>query len=176
MKKLIVIGATTLAALGVALGVAPSANAYPETSCNVTVDAQKVESGTKLKVEGDSALVVTDSPRASVAGAQWRAEFNGVVRTATADHFTTTFPVPKVSTKTVLVLTVQAVMPDATTTCEKMLNITVLPSGTDVVPPDHHLPNTGGPRLALLFAGIGLVLAGGVAIQQARRRAVGVEA
>lgn len=176
MKKLIVIGATTLAALGVALGVAPSANAYPETSCNVTVDAQKVESGSKLTVDADSTLIVTDNPRAAVAGTKWRAEFDGNVRTATADHFTTTFPVPKVTAKTVLVLTVQAIMPDATTTCEKTLNITVLPGGTDVVPPDHHLPNTGGPRLALLVAGIGLVLVGGVAIQQARRRAEGAGA
>lgn len=172
MKKLIVIGVMTLAAMFVALGVAPSANAYPETSCNVTVDAQKVESGTKLKVHGESQLVVTDDGlgRAAAPGTTWTATFNGDTVTKTSDEFNTTFAVPEVSTETVLTLTVKAKMTGATDACEKSLNITVRPDGTLVNPPDDQLPNTGGPRMILLIAGLGLVVAGGVAIQQSRKR------
>ena len=177
MKKLIVIGVTTLAAMFVALGVAPSAHAYPETSCNVTVNAQKAESGTILKVHATSQQITTDDGlgRAAADSVSWRAEFNGVVREANTDVFDTTFTLPKVSSETSFLLTVQAVMPDASTTCEKSLNITVVPGGTTLVPPEE-LPNTGGPRMILLVAGLGLVAMGGVAIRQSRRRHEGVTA
>jgi LPXTG-motif cell wall-anchored protein len=178
MKKLIVIGVLTLAAGFAALGVAPSASAYPETSCNVTVSAQKVDSGSALKVHAESQTVTTDDGHGRVAATtvHWRAEFDGTVKQANADVFNTTFDVPKVTEKTVLVLTVNAVMPDATTTCEKSLNITVLPGGTTVSPPGSHLPNTGGPRMILLIGGLLLVGAGAVTVRQSRRRHEGARA
>lgn len=171
MKKLIVIGVTTLAALFVAVGFAPSANAYPQTSCKVTISAQKVFEGTKLDVSAQAQKVVTDDGlgRAAATTTSWTAEFNGVTKKVTADTLDVTFNVPEVEAKTVLTLHVQALMPDVTEACDQSLNITVLPGGTDVSPPGT-LPNTGGPRLSLLFGGLGLVAAGALAIRQSRRR------
>lgn len=171
MKKLIVIGVTTLAALFVALGFAPSANAYPQTSCKVTINAQKVFGGTKLEVTAEAMKVITDDGlgRAAATTTTWTAEFNGVTKNVEADTLDVTFDVPEVDAKTVLTLNVQAVVPDVTEACDQSLNITVLPGGTEVSPPGT-LPNTGGPRLSLLFGGLGLVGAGALAIRQSRRR------
>lgn len=170
MKKLIVIGATACAALFLALSVVPSAQAYPEQSCNVTVDTQKANAGATLRVTGTTQEFTTDdgSGRASAAGTKWRAKFNGVVKTGTADVFKTSFKFPSVTTETTFLLKVKAVLSDDTT-CEKTLEITAMPSGTVVSPPGDGLPNTGGPRLILLLAGLALVVAGGMAIRQSRK-------
>lgn len=171
MKKLAVIGAMAIAAVCVAIGAAPSAYAYPDLSCNVTVDAQKVSSGSKLEVTASSQQTSTprlSAHRASADAVDWRAEFNGKVHTAHTDVLHTTFDVPTVDAKTVLVLHVRAVMADGTTTCEKSLDITVSPGSTTVSPPGG-LPNTGGPRLILLIGGLALVLGGAVAIRQSRK-------
>ncbi|MCX6394882.1 MAG: LPXTG cell wall anchor domain-containing protein [Propionibacteriales bacterium] len=171
MKKLIVIGVTTLAALFVAFGFAPSANAYPQTSCKVTINAQKVFGGTKLKVSAEAQKVVTDDGlgRAAVDTTSWIAEFNGVTKTAQSDSFAATFNVPEVDAETVLTLRVQAMMAGVTPACEQSLNITVLPGSAVVTPPGGTLPNTGGPHLSLLIGGLGLVAAGSIAIRQSRR-------
>lgn len=169
MKKLMVIGLTAFAAVCLSLGYAPSAQAYPELSCNVTVDAQKVDSGSTLKVHAESQQVSTEVPRASAADSiQWTADFNGVTKTSNADVFDTTFKVPTVTAETVLTLHVKAVHPGASSTCEKSLDITILPGGTVVSPPGT-LPNTGGPRMIFLIAGLGLVAVGGIAIRQSRK-------
>jgi LPXTG-motif cell wall-anchored protein len=167
MKKLIVIGATAFAAIFVALGSAPSAYADPETSCSVTVSAQQVLSGSELQVTAESQQTTTNSPRTAVVGTHWSADFNGVTKSGVANVFKTSFAVPTVTAETTLVLTVHAVMPDATTNCEKSLNITVEPSGLAVNPPNH-LPNTGGPSRWFLIFGAALVLIGGAAVQQGR--------
>lgn len=172
MKKLIVMGAITLAAMAVALGAAPTASAYPETSCNVTVNAQKVHAGSQLRVTGTSQETTSSSPRLAAASVHWRATFNGVTKTANATVFHATFAVPSEKVQTQILLTVRAVQPDATD-CQKSLNITVLPSGLSVSPPGDHLPNTGGPRLIFLIAGIVLVLGGAGAVWQSRRRSHG---
>lgn len=170
MKKLAMIGATAIAAVCVVLGVVPAASAYPDLSCNVTVDAQKVNSGAKLEVTATSQQITTPrvAGRAAADAVDWRATFNGAVHTSHAAVLHTSFTVPTVKTEHVFVLHVRAVMADGTTTCEKSLNITVSPGGTHVNPPGG-LPNTGGPRLILLIAGLALVIAGGVAIRQSRK-------
>jgi LPXTG-motif cell wall-anchored protein len=169
MKKLVVIGLTALVTLFVTLGVAPSAYAYPELSCNVEVDAQVVDSGESFTATGTSQQVTVDNGRSSADAADWTMTFNGDVRTGEAVTFTQTFTAPEVTETTKIPLTATAVMQDGTTTCSKTVDITVVPGGTTVLPPEEELPNTGGPRLALLFAGLGLVLAGGVAIRQSRK-------
>lgn len=171
MKKLAIIGAMILAAMFVAVGVAPSANAYPDVSCNVTVNAQKVNSGAQLKVTATSQQFSTPrlAARAAADAVDWRAEFNGHVHTAHAATFHTTFNVPTVKAEKVITLHVRAVTADGTTSCVKTLNITVEPGGTTVSPPGGHLPDTGGPRLLLLIGGLALVVAGGVAIRQSRK-------
>lgn len=169
MKKLIVIGVTTLAALFVAFGFAPTANAYPQTSCKVSVNAQKVLEGTKLKVNAEATKVVTDDGlgRAAAAPNSWTADFNGITKTSESEKLNVTFDVPDVDSRTVLTLRVQATVPGVADACDQSLNITVLPGSTETNPPG--LPNTGGPRLSLLLGGVGLVLVGGLAIRQSRR-------
>ena len=76
--------------------------------------------------------------------------FNGETRTGTGETFTQTFKAPEVTKPTVFKLT--SVGTGDAGTCSRSVNITVLPSGTTVVPPDDELPNTGGPRLILLIA------------------------
>lgn len=171
MKKLIVIGLTALAAMFVAIAVAPSASAYPELSCNVEVDAQVVDSGETFSATGTSQQIVTDDGlgRSAADAVDWEMTFNGEVRTGQAVTFTQSFQAPEVTATTKFPLTATAVLADGETTCTKTVDITVVPGGTTVVPPGEELPNTGGPRMALLFAGLGLVLAGGVAIRQSRK-------
>ena len=173
MKKLIAIGATGLIALCTLVGLAPSASAYPETTCNTTVDAQTVVSEGKIHVHGTVEVVVTDDGlgrKAAGNTVHWTATFNGETRTADENTFDTTFDVPKVTKKTTFVLHVEAIMPDEKTTCQRNLNITVEPSGS-VSPPGHHphLPDTGGPRMLLLLAGLGLVAVGALSIRLSRR-------
>lgn len=171
MKKLVVIGLTALVTLFVMIGVAPSASAYPEQSCNVDVDAQVVDSGAQFTATGTTQQTTVDDGlgRASAEAASWQMTFDGEVRTGTAVTFQQTFTAPEVSETTKFPLTATAVMAD-NTSCTKTVDITVVPGGTTVIPPgEEELPNTGGPRLALLFAGLGLVLAGSVAIRQSRK-------
>ncbi|HET6153871.1 MAG TPA: LPXTG cell wall anchor domain-containing protein [Marmoricola sp.] len=173
MKKLVVIGVAALAAFIAAIGLAQTASAYPETTCTVTVNAQKILSGSELKVTGTAQQFTTPrhSARLAATTVHWSATFNSVVHEADVNSFATTFKVPSVKAKTVFPLKVTALMPDAATTCQRTLDITVEPSGTNVTPPTGPtLPNTGGPRLALLIVGLALVLAGGGAIYTSRRR------
>jgi len=172
MKKLIAIGASGFIALFMLVGFAPAASAYPETTCNTTVDAQTVVSEGKLHVHGTVDVVVTDDGlgrKAAGDTVHWTATFNGETRTADENVFDTTFDVPKVTQTTTFVLHVEAVMPDEKTTCQRNLNITVKPSGSVSPPNPPHMPNTGGPRLVLLIAGLGLVIAGAVSIRMSRR-------
>ena len=170
MKKLIVIGATALVAMFVLVGYAPAASAYPETTCNTTVDAQTVVSDGKIHVHGTVEQTTTDDGlgRRAASTVHWVATFNGETHTADENVFNTTFDVPTVTKKTTFTLHVEAIMPDEKTTCQRTLEITVQP--TSVSPPGGpHLPNTGGPRLILLIAGLGLVIVGAGAIRLSRK-------
>jgi len=167
MKKLIVIGLTALAGVVASIGVAPAAHAYPEAVCTLVVSAQVVNSGDEITAT--CSLETTDSAGRSAADSdtEWEMTFNGETRTGTGSSFTATFTAPEVSERTEL--TLLSVGVNGETTCQRTATITVLPAGDQVTPPDDGLPGTGGPRLALLFAGVGLVLAGGVAIRQSRK-------
>ncbi len=171
MKKLIVIGLTALATCFVAIGVAPSANAYPEVSCNVEVDAQVVDTGATFTATATSQQTTTDDGlgRSGADAPNWTMTFNGDVRAGQTEPFSQEFEAPEVTTTTKFSLVAKAVLADGETTCSKTVDITVVPAGTTVAPPGDNLPNTGGPRLALLLAGLGLVLAGGAAIRQSRK-------
>lgn len=174
MKKLVLIAtALLLATLGM-VGFASSASAYPETSCDVSVSAQIVNSGDHFTASGTSQQSTTGnrSARAAAASVTWTITFNGTVRHATGSSFSTTFTAPTVTTRTVFPLTAEAVMPDATTHCQRTVDITVDPLGI-VSPPGCTglcLPNTGGPRLWILVAGIALLLGGAYAVRQSRAK------
>jgi hypothetical protein len=167
MKKLIVIGATALATLFVVLGVAPSAFAYPEGVCNLEVSAQVVNSGESVTATCTYSVVDTAARKAAGSNVSWVVTFNGATHTGTGDTFTTTFKAPEVTAPTTY--TLKSVGTGDAGTCSRSVNITVLPNGTVNPPEPPHMPNTGGPRLILLIAGLVLVLAGAVAIRLSRK-------
>lgn len=176
MKKFVSIGLGALSVLVLALGLVPPAQAYPELSCNVTVNAQRVASGDVLKVHATSQQFTTEA-KAAADAVSWRAVFDGVVRTARSSTFDTSFDVPTFAEPTTRRLVVRAVMPDSTTSCERSLDIAAGVAADDVVAgpggdngvAGENLPNTGGPRLIFLILGVGLVVAGGAAVRQSRK-------
>ncbi len=163
MKKLIVIGLTALAGMVASVGIVPAAHAYPEAVCTLEVSVQVVKSGDK--VTATASLETSDS--AADSDTEWEMTFNGETRTGTGSSFTATFVAPEVPERTEL--TLLSVGVNDADTCQRTATITVLAAGDQVTPPDDGLPAAGGPRLALLLAGLGLVLAGGVAIRQSRK-------
>jgi len=177
MKKLLMIGLAALSLTMVSFGLVAPAQAYPELSCNVTVNAQRVASGDVLKVHAVSQQFTTEA-RAAADAVSWRAEFDGVVRTARSSTFDTSFKVPSFAEPTTRRLVVRAIMPDATTNCVKTLDIAAGVADQAVLAPGDggnngvggdNLPNTGGPRLIFLILGLGLVVAGGAAVRQSRK-------
>jgi len=168
MKKALLAAAALFVALFVTVGIAPSASAYPELTCNVTVDSQVVNEGDQFTATAEAAVVES---RVSAEGddISWVMTFHGATRTGTGAVFQQTFTAPAVDATTKFKLTATA--DTAAGTCTHSVDITVLPGGTVVEPPSGGLPNTGGPRLAFLIFGVALVLAGGTAVGVARRRA-----
>ena len=171
MKKLIVIGATALATLFVVLGFAPSAYAYPEGVCNLEVSAQVVNGGDNITATCTYSVVETSARKSALSDTTWVMTFNGETRTGTGETFTQTFETPEVTKPTTFKLT--SVGTGDAGTCSRSVNITVLPDGTTKPPKPPHMPNTGGPRLILLIAGLGLVVAGASAIRMSRKERSG---
>lgn len=177
MKKVLLIVAAMIGALFAAVGTTSPAFAYPELNCNVEVNAQTVNEGEKFVATGKANQFLTDdgqgrSARAAADSVTWEVTFNGIVRNPVGETFSETFTAPQVEETTKFRLTARATMPDATTTCEHSVDITVLPSGTVVTPPGEELPNTGGPRLELLFVGLVLLGLGAYAVKRGRKQAV----
>ncbi|MCW2783630.1 MAG: hypothetical protein JWP74_147 [Marmoricola sp.] len=168
MKKLVLIWLTALAAAAVTLGVAPAASAYPDLTCNLTVNHQTVVAGKTFTVTG-TAADIEKAARAAATGddISWVMKFNGDTRTGTGTTFVQKFKAPVVSKPTVLPLVARAT--STAGTCQHTLNLTILPTGVVTPPGSGTLPNTGGPRLILLIGGLVLVLAGGGAVWGSRK-------
>jgi LPXTG-motif cell wall-anchored protein len=176
-KKLASFSATVVVGLVAAIGFAPSAQAYPEVVINISV-GRTVVFGLHDFTAVASANVTCN----------WTLEWNGVTRTR-AGHktFTTTFRAPNVSRVTRIPLHATCVytVPSgaravtsrttATTasqaTWRRTIVITVLPARGTVTPPSQGgIPNTGGPDLWILLAGLGLVATGGAVVVRSKRR------
>lgn len=172
MKKVLLIAVAMIGALLAVVGTSSPASAYPELNCNVTVDAQTVQSGADFVASGSSQQFFTDDGQGrSLADAvTWQITFRDEVRTPSGETFSEKFTAPKVTKVSKFRLTAKAIMPNATATCEHAVDITVVPAGTEVEPPGEELPNTGGPRLELLFVGLGLLAIGAYAVRRSRRQ------
>ena len=166
MKKLIVFGATALAALVMVFGFAPAASAYPEGVCDLEVSAQVVNSGETITATCHYSVVDSSARKQAGDDVHWVMTFNGETRTGTGETFTATFTAPEVDSPTSFTLTSTGTGPAGT--CSRSVNLTVLPNGS-TEPPKNPLPNTGGPRLVLLIAGLALVGAGAVSIRVSRK-------
>jgi len=172
MKKILLMATMLLAALAATVGLAPSASAYPELTCNLTVEPQVVYAGQTLTATG-TAVEIEKQLRASAAGddISWVMTFNGETRTGKGAVFVQKFTAPQVTKSTKLVLTAKST--SAAGSCPHTIAVTVLPGDVVVETPGGQggLPNTGGPRLILLIAGLALVVAGGVAVKRSRSNA-----
>lgn len=171
MKKLgsLVLVAVIGAVASVAL--AASAQAYPDAQQNLTVDRQVLYGGESFTATATSNVTC-----------DWTLEWNGDSRDRTAENFVTSYEAPVVTEITKIPLngtclydTLEeprvAAKSAAVGTFQKTIMITVLPQGSAVNPPtDGNLPNTGGPNLWFLIAGLASVLGGIVVVRNAKRR------
>lgn len=173
MKKF---AATLAAALMVLLGLAalaPSAQAYPTPILTLKLSVQRVVSGHTFNA------VATASVTCDTLTVSW----DGQSATAPGSRVKHTFRAPIVTVPTVI--TAVAVCHYSSTTgtggaaisvTEQTLtaraNVTVLPLSNSAG--NGHLPNTGGPSIGWLIAGIAALLAGAGAMLAGRRRSAGV--
>ena len=169
MKKLAVLCIAALGAALLVLGTAPAASAYPELTCDVTVDHQVVDPGDSFTATGTAAGV--DSANQTVASSAfgWTFSWNGVTKHRTGAVASATFTAPEVTRSRTIRLTARSTSPAGT--CVRHLDITVV--GAIVSGPTSGgggLPSTGGPQFWLLVAGLVLLLGGGGAVVVSRRR------
>lgn len=168
MKKLALLCITALGAALLVLGPAPSASAYPELTCTVTVDRQVLEPGQTFTVTGKSQVV--DNGTATDSSVRWTFTFDGVTKKRTGATVTARFKAPQVDETRTFKLTARSV--SSLGTCERDLLITVL--GAQVAGPNPGggglMPNTGGPTFWLLVGALALLLVGGGTVVATRRR------
>jgi LPXTG-motif cell wall-anchored protein len=170
MKKLAVLCVAALGAALLVLGTAPSASAYPEITCNVTVAPQVLRPGETFTATGDIPVAV-DSHNQPVPDSkvQWTFKWNGDTKERTGKSVHATFTAPKVKKTRDITLTARATSPAGD--CVKNLDVTVI--AASVAGPhqgDSGLPGTGGPAFWVLVAGLVLLLGGGGAVVVSRRR------
>ena len=168
VKKVLSLGVTALVGLFALVGLAPAAQAYPEGVCDLQVSAQQVNGGDTITATSHYSVVDTAARKQAGDDVHWVLTFNGETRTGTGETFKASFTAPEVGKRTSLTLTSTGNGPAGT--CSRSVDITVLPTGSQVTPPGGDLPNTGGPDLWILLAGLGLVGVGTAVTLRTRRR------
>lgn len=167
MKKFLLAVMMLAGVMGGAMAMAPAASAYPELTCTLSVDPQTVTEGETFTATGTAAEVESSGRTAADSAIKWTVTFNGITKTGTGSTFAPTFTAPAVDKKTTFTLTASSTSPAGT--CTRSADVTVLPDGTTVTPPDGGLPNAGGPRLLILIAGLALLGFGFFAVRRASR-------
>ena len=176
MKKFAAPCVIALLALLAVVGFAPSASAYPDVTIDLTAKPQVLYGGETFTATGSANV-----------DCGWNLEWNGVTRTGSSTSgapFSTVYTAPEVTKVTKIPLhgtcsyldpTARSAQRSAATpaTWTRTIIITVLPRGQAAPPTDNStdLPNTGGPNIAYLLAGLGLLALGATAVTVARRRA-----
>jgi LPXTG-motif cell wall-anchored protein len=177
-----------VAGLGITVGLAPAAQAYPDVTFHAAVSDQRVFSG--------QSFTATSSANVECA---WTHEWNGTSHRGVGQAFTSRFTAPDVQKRTVIPLHFSCTYVAAagagtvaasSATWTRTLDVTVLParSREAVAAPvtttgrtsnaaglpanldGSDLPDTGGPNVAFLVAGLVLLLSGAVAVRVARGR------
>jgi hypothetical protein len=154
------IGVLTFGVLG-----ANSASAYPDESCQISVNKQVVHPGDSLHVTG--AFIPSRDDGLTV---HWRVSFNKAVVRKVGSTFSHTFAIPAVQKRTVLRLHASAT--NGEVTCDPSVDIQVVPrgsnSGSDS--PDSSLPDTGAPSPRFAILGLLCLAVGATALRFGRRR------
>lgn len=143
--------ALLLASVMVGLAFQAPAEAYPGTVCSVSISPASGEltSGQTLTLTGKASTTT-----------HWTVTINGVVHYYTGTTFTETYKVPTVSHKTVIGVTV--VCSNSSGSLTLHYRIVVDPFSLAGNGSGGKLPNTGGPSLWWLLAGIACALSGAV--------------
>jgi LPXTG-motif cell wall-anchored protein len=165
MKKFAVLLTAVMAAAFVLLGPMPSASAYPELTCDLTVDHQVISSGDSFTATGTAAGFDANNQPVSGSDTHWTYRWNGVTKHRTGLVTSATFTAPQVSQTRKITLTGRTTSPAGS--CQRSIVITVL--AASVAGPTEDLPNTGGPAFMLLVGGLALLLVGGGAVALSRR-------
>jgi len=160
------LAAVLIALLGLAV-LAPSAEAYPTPVLTLKLSLSRVFSGhtfvatAKASINCDSLSLTWNGQHASAPGAKLVHAFKAPTVTKA-----TVITAVAVCTYTSVSGRVGTAISPSDQTLTAKANVTVLPlgGGTGV------LPNTGGPSIAWLIAGLGALLAGALAMIKGRRR------
>ena len=168
MKRFIGLGLAAIVAGMLSLVSTSPASAYPETTCNVEVNPTVVYERATFTASGSI-------PEATSADAatKWTLTFRGKTHSGTGAVFAATFKAPSVDHTRTFTVTARADGPSGT--CERSAVVKVLNRTSVAGPhPGGTLPNTGGPRLIWLIAGLALLLGGGGLVVQSRRKRAAV--
>jgi LPXTG-motif cell wall-anchored protein len=173
MKKIAFAVVTAFAGLVVTLGLSSPAQAYPDVSITLTANPQVIYSGASFT-----------ATTASNVNCSWAIDLDGNLHQGSGTSYATTYVAPKVTEITKFPMTgvcnyaapakAGRAKAGALTTWKQTLTITVLPQGNAAAAPNDKgadLPNTGGPNRMFFASGLGLLIAGALAVFVARRRA-----
>jgi LPXTG-motif cell wall-anchored protein len=168
MKKLALLCIAALGAALLVLGTAPSASAYPELTCSVSVDRQVLDPGDTFTATGMAAGVDAKNHTLPSSAFAWTFEWNGVTKNRTGAVASASFTAPQVDRTRTITLTARSSSPNGD--CVRHVELEV--RGAVVAGPTGGggLPNTGGPTFWLLVAALLLLLGGGGAVVVGRRR------
>jgi LPXTG-motif cell wall-anchored protein len=171
MKRWALVWGAVLGAGLLVLGTAPAVSAYPELTCQVSVDRQVLDPGDTFTATVEASAVDAKGQPLPSSAFSWKFEWNGVVKHRTGATVTASFKAPEVKRSRKITLTARSSSPAGD--CVRHLDVTV--RGTQVsAPTGGHggsgMPNTGGPAFWILVAGLVLVAGGGGAVAASRRR------
>ena len=179
MKKFAATLAAALVALVSLAGLAPSAQAYPQPFLTLDASQTTVVSGHSFQ------LIAHATVKCDVLTINW----NGQTFHRSGSSFSQKFTAPFVTTTTIIQATATCSFSSAAGTAGNSIVATQLMTNTahkdvTVVPVKSkgsghgsgggNLPNTGGPSIGWLIAGILALLAGAAAMFAGRRRDSGV--
>jgi LPXTG-motif cell wall-anchored protein len=168
MKKLALLCIAALGSALFVLGTAPSASAYPEVTCDVTVDRQVLDPGDSFTATGTAKAIDDQGNVVDPSNIHWSFRWNGVTKLRTGTPVHATFTAPEVTHTRVITLTARAETPQGP--CVHHIDITVI--GAEVAGPGGggHLPSTGGPAFWIMVAALALLLVGGGTVVVSRKR------
>ena len=167
MKKLALLCIAALGSALLVLGTAPSASAYPEVTCDVSVDRQVLNPGETFTATGTATAINDQGNVVDPSNIHWSFRWNGVTKLRTGTPVHATFTAPEVTHTRKITLTARAETPQGP--CVHHIDITVV--AAEVSPPGGGgLPGTGGPAFWILVAALALLLVGGGTVVVTRKR------